>query len=203
MFSLRDALTFAFRNRDFILKTVYLYVPTTRALVTPFLTHVTCTCTCACTVRVYSLVSLSLSPAWEERTPLSLSSLSLAGWLPGGSALCRHPPSLTPTHETALVPVETPSRAPAHSAMLSVPPRDAGRARDSGRRPPPYTSKSGGGVQPHRRARTSPAGRALKSSLERICVGSLLQQRGSDGAVRHGKLVDGGAAAARLTGRVH
>ena len=58
-------------------------------------------------------------------------------------------------------------------------------------------------LQPHRRARTSPAGRALKSSLERICVGSLLQQRGSDGAVRHGKLVDGGAAAARLTGRVH
>ena len=116
---------------------MYLYVPTTRALVTPFLTHVTCTCTCACTVRVYSLVSLSLSPAWEERTPLSLSSLSLAGWLPGGSALCRHPPSLTPTHETALVPVEAPSRAPAHSAMLSVPPRDAGRARDSGRRPPP------------------------------------------------------------------
>jgi hypothetical protein len=43
----------------------------------------------------------------------------------------------------------------------------------------------------------------LEGSLECICGGNLLQQRGSDGTVRHGKLVDRGAAAARLAGWVH
>jgi len=67
-----------------------------------------------------------------------LRALSVQGTLPRSP---RHMKPLQP-------PFEPPSRAQAHSAMLSVPPRDAGRARDSGRRPPPYTSKSGGGVSP-------------------------------------------------------